>query len=245
MQRAFNRDVANRVPWESASPTPAERYVPLTPVLTPLPGTNLSAGDIDPELVPLPPSVNPSMVYLGSGSPGYFDIPVDAQAGVDGREVFHCEGLPTHYQDLTKHHQELPKHYQELPLRLKRQGGGRKDSHVSEDWETCSGGRSTAVADENESPPSFGYVAGLYDGSGYGCGSDTSTPVEPDEGIHDFYLKNDAARSAREDPLSAREQRNSDVLESIYSAYADGGDGSGKRGGGDAEECGEAGGIRP
>ncbi|KAF1933093.1 uncharacterized protein M421DRAFT_1653 [Didymella exigua CBS 183.55] len=87
MQRAFNRDPANHVLWQNASPTPLERYAPSTPVLTPLPGTNLSVEDIDPELVPLPPSVNPSIVYLSHSNPGYFDIPVDENPQMDSTDV--------------------------------------------------------------------------------------------------------------------------------------------------------------
>ncbi|KAF2632440.1 hypothetical protein BU25DRAFT_406971 [Macroventuria anomochaeta] len=87
MQRAFNRDPANHVPWQNASPTPLERYAPSTPVLTPLPGTNLTVGDLDPELVPLPPSINSSLAQIGQGNPGYFDIPVEEQLPMDNADM--------------------------------------------------------------------------------------------------------------------------------------------------------------
>ena len=87
MQKAFNRDPANRIPWQNASPTLLERYTPSTPVLTPLPGTNLSVGDVDPELVPLPPSINPSVVQVGQENPSYFDIPLDEQPQMDSTDI--------------------------------------------------------------------------------------------------------------------------------------------------------------
>ncbi|KAF3036177.1 hypothetical protein E8E12_004693 [Didymella heteroderae] len=107
MQRAFNRDLANYAPWQNADPTPVERYTPSTPVLTPLPGTNLSVGDIDPELVPLPPSVNPSMVHLGRSMPGYFDIPVDGHPQMDHADVLNglaCLKLADGHADTSGDH---------------------------------------------------------------------------------------------------------------------------------------------
>lgn len=102
MQRAFNRDPVNHAPWQYASPTPMERYAPSTPVLTPLPGTNLSIGDVDPELVPLPPSVNPSTVRLGHDNPGYFDTPVDEQPQMDSTDMLNglaCLKLADQHND--------------------------------------------------------------------------------------------------------------------------------------------------
>jgi hypothetical protein len=87
MQRAFNRDPANHIPWQNASSTPLERYAPSTPVLTPLPSTNLSVEDVDPELVLLPPSINPSVVQVGQGNPGYFDISVGEQPQMDSTDI--------------------------------------------------------------------------------------------------------------------------------------------------------------
>lgn len=221
MQRAFNRDPANYATWRNASPTPFENYAPSTPVLTPLPGTNLSVGDIDPELVPLPPSANPSTVHLGRSAPGYFDIPVDEHPQMDNADVLNglaclklagdhdnapgdqqstsshnpsadapigrrgtAEEMRHQYEDAKlqdtvnkleipqdrtralKHQQQardlpenvrtlgVPRHHQVLPLRLKQQDGSlqdpfRKDSRNSDDWETCSGERSTAMASED------------------------------------------------------------------------------------------------
>lgn len=217
MQRAFDRDPANHLPWQITTPTPVERYTPSTPVLTPLPGTKLSIGDVDPELVPLPPSLDPSTVHLGHSTPGYFDIPVDEDPRMDDADVLNgiaclkladdhssasedprrsshhhiadapvgrhgtAEEMRLRYedtklqgtvdtlelpQDRTRAHRRqqqtmelqenirtlgAPKHHQMLLLRLRQQDGGmqdpvRKDSCASEDWETCSGERSKAMA---------------------------------------------------------------------------------------------------
>lgn len=87
MQRAFDWDPANQRPWQNDSPTPLERYTPSTPILTPLPGTNLSVGDVDPEFVPLPPSMNPSVTHIGQVTSGYFDIPVHKQPHMDNADM--------------------------------------------------------------------------------------------------------------------------------------------------------------
>jgi hypothetical protein len=220
MQRAFTRDPANHIPWGNASPTSFERCVPSTPVLTPLPGTNRSVGDLDPELVPLPPSVNPCTMRLGRTTPGYFDITVDETPQMDdtdvlnglaclrladehsgafgGRSIFSddpgtdapigrrgtAEEMRHQHEDAklqdTVNTLEIPrdrtrgyrrqqqdgelqenvrilsvsKHCQVLPFRIKQQDGDlqdpvRKDSCTSEDWETCSGKRSTAMTSEH------------------------------------------------------------------------------------------------
>ncbi|KAJ8112048.1 hypothetical protein OPT61_g5497 [Boeremia exigua] len=87
MQRAFIRDIANEVTWQHANLTPLESHIPSTPVLTPLPGTNLSVGDVDPELIPLPPSVNASMVQISPEVPGYFDLPVHEQLNMNKADM--------------------------------------------------------------------------------------------------------------------------------------------------------------
>lgn len=76
LQRAFDRDPANHASWRDASPTPMER--PPTPMLTPLPGTNLSLEEFNTALA-LPPSVATSLIQTGQANPGYFDIPVHEQ----------------------------------------------------------------------------------------------------------------------------------------------------------------------
>jgi hypothetical protein len=71
-----------------------ETYTPLTPVLTPLPGTNI-LGDVDPEFVPLPPSINASTVHLDPMESSYFDIPVNAQQPIDNADMLN--GIPGPY----------------------------------------------------------------------------------------------------------------------------------------------------
>ena len=96
LQRAFDRDPANySFPWRDAGPTPTETYTPLTPVLTPLPGTNLSVGDVDPEFVPLPPSINASTLHLDPMEGSYFDIPVNAQQPINSADMLN--GIPGPY----------------------------------------------------------------------------------------------------------------------------------------------------
>lgn len=85
LQRAFERDPANHIPWQNASPTPLERNVPSAPVLTPLPGTNLPFEDSNPALVALPPSM--TSLQSDQQNPGYFDIPVDDQSQMDRTDV--------------------------------------------------------------------------------------------------------------------------------------------------------------
>lgn len=253
--RAFNRDPANHVTWRDASPTPFERRAPSTPVLTPLPGTNLSVEDIDPELVPLPPSVNPSTVHVGQSAPGYFDIPVDEHPQMDdadGLNGLACLKLASgdyhstsvHYcnadapvghrgtaeemrhqdedaelqstlkdieipRDQIRAHRRqkqgsgllenaralgVPKHHQVLPLRLKQHVGSlryhfRAESWNSEDWETCSGECSTAMASDHSlrgcdpngictSSPSSLYSAAPHSEIENGAGHDNDAPPE-------------------------------------------------------------------
>ncbi|KAG9199496.1 hypothetical protein G6514_008459 [Epicoccum nigrum] len=96
LQRAFDRDPANySFPWRDADPTPTETYTPLTPVLTPLPGTNMSVGGVDPEFVPLPPSINASTVHLDPMESNYFDIPVNTQQPIDNADILN--GIPGPY----------------------------------------------------------------------------------------------------------------------------------------------------
>ncbi|KAF2997669.1 hypothetical protein E8E13_005865 [Curvularia kusanoi] len=71
-----------------------EIHAPSTPVLTPLPGTNLSVEDIDAEFIPLPPSLNPSTVHLDSAEPGYFDIFIDEQPPMDNLDELEGPGRP-------------------------------------------------------------------------------------------------------------------------------------------------------
>lgn len=75
LQRAFERDSENHVPWHNTSSTPVERCPPSAPVLTPMPGTNLFVEDLDPEFVSLPPSINPAVGQINHDKLGYFDIP--------------------------------------------------------------------------------------------------------------------------------------------------------------------------
>ena len=179
----------------------------------------MSIGDIDPDLVPLPPSINPSAVQIDQGNAGYFDILVDEQVQMDNAdrlnrlaclrladdhgdnvnnensgskdtnthvrtgyggisEKTRCEHKDVKLQntanrlDISQNQtralrrkqqikslddairaQYVPRHRQILPLRLKQQNEDlqdrvRKDSAISEDWETCSGERSMSVASE-------------------------------------------------------------------------------------------------
>ena len=220
MQRAFNRDPANYVPWQNASLTPLEMYAPSTPVLTPLPGTNLFVGDVDPELVPLPPSINQSIMQVGQEKHGYFNILVDEQPQIDSTDVSdgsaclrlvddhsdtskeessasdvrnlqvsvgHCtrsEDTRCEYEDaklqdvicathfppgyiraLRRKQQaqdlndsvsdlNLPPRHQVLTLQPKQQeeallDPARKDSAISDDWDTTSDGCSTATTAEH------------------------------------------------------------------------------------------------
>src|SRR5690242_10680328 len=216
MQRAFDRDLTNQTSRRNASPKSFERSAPSTPVLTPLPGTNLSVGDVDPELVPLPPLLNPSAVQIGQGTPGYFGIPVDERLHMDDMDMLNglnCLKLAgDHRNSHSKENSSLtdtgvqarignvsstkfvsenaklpsaanrfcvsqdrartrrcsqqaeafgnavcatniPQHRQALPFCPKQseedpQVQARKDSVVSEDWETSSGKRSVDTASE-------------------------------------------------------------------------------------------------
>lgn len=228
MQRAFDRDLTNQTSRRNASPVFFERSTPSTPILTPLPGTNLSVGDIDPELVPLPPSLNPSAVQIGQGAPGYFGIPVDerlhmgdvdmlnglnclklagdhrnshskengnltdteaqAQIGNVSSTKFASENakLPNaantlcfsqdRVRTLRRNQQaeavgnvvralNIPQQNYALPFRPKQseedpQVQARKDSIVSEDWETSSGKHSVDTASEktHECPNQPGFT---------------------------------------------------------------------------------------
>ncbi|KAJ4985677.1 hypothetical protein SVAN01_08852 [Stagonosporopsis vannaccii] len=216
MQRAFDRDPANQSAWQNTSPIPFERYAPGTPDLTPLPGTTLSVGAIDEELVPLPPSMNLSAVQISQEKPEYFDIPAIEQPHADmlsglarlklaGKHDVACsednssprdssaqlctgaggslmqtdcgsenaklpDAANTQYisregaralhrkqqaevVDNAVHALNTPQHHHALPFRRKQnkedpQDQIRKDSIVSEDWETCSGRRSIDTTSE-------------------------------------------------------------------------------------------------
>lgn len=87
LQRAYDRDPTNYLPCRDNSPTQLERYTPSTPVLTPLPGTNLPMDDIDPEFVLLPPSINTSTVDLGSEDLSYYDVPIVEPQRMHGVET--------------------------------------------------------------------------------------------------------------------------------------------------------------
>ncbi|KAF9697389.1 hypothetical protein EKO04_005056 [Ascochyta lentis] len=101
LQRAFDRDPANHVlPWHDESPTPTERNVPSTPVLTPLPGTNLSFEDIDRSLITLPPSV--TSLAAGQQVRGYFDISIDEPSHMDDADALNglaCLKLSADHSD--------------------------------------------------------------------------------------------------------------------------------------------------
>lgn len=100
LQRAFDRDPANQLPWQYASPTPLERQVPSAPVLTPLPGTNLSHEDFSAALVALPPSV--TSLQIECPSPGYFSIPLNGQVPVENADVLNgmaCLKLAADHDD--------------------------------------------------------------------------------------------------------------------------------------------------
>jgi hypothetical protein len=136
MQRAFNRDPANQLTCRSVSLTPFERYAPLTPVLTPLPGTNLSIGDTDPELVPLPPSANPSTVQLGGSAPGYFDISVDEHPQVDDADVLNglaCLQLAEDCKSASSDHHGTSPHGLSAYSSVGRRGTGEEMRHQFED----------------------------------------------------------------------------------------------------------------
>jgi hypothetical protein len=47
----------------------------------------MSVGDMDPEFVPLPPSINASAVHLDPMESSYFDIPVNAQRPIDNADM--------------------------------------------------------------------------------------------------------------------------------------------------------------
>jgi hypothetical protein len=112
LQRAFDRDPANHVHWQNASPTSMEGCVPSAPVLTPLPGTTLTLEDFNPAFVALPPSVASSIVQIGQENPSYFDILINEQSimdpmhdvelrasGVDGLNGLACIKLAANYGD--------------------------------------------------------------------------------------------------------------------------------------------------
>lgn len=369
MQRAFDCDPANHIPWHITSPIPVKRCTPSTPALTPLPDTNLSVEDVDPELVPLPPSVDPFTVHLSRSTPGHYHVSVDKDSRMDEADMlngFACLKLADRHSSASEDRRKFPhhpitdapgtrlgtavemryqyedtklqdtfdtlgldrirehrrqqqtvelqenirtlrasKHHQVLLSCLSQRDGGmqdlvRKDSCVSEDWETCSGEHSIAMAsvcsldDYNfhqtrTSSPASDYFTGLplaeskragqgdaaplnfscvvwdsstvfrgapapknawcghtglYDGTGYGDDSGRSRAREPDEGIHDSYLKAPSAplsvNGARSgEVMSDRQSRNEELheniaysplighghgscmsLESIYRAYA-------------------------
>lgn len=101
LQRAFERDPANHVHWQNASLTPLEGHVPSAPVLTPLPGTNLSLEDVDAALTTLPPSVTP--LHTGQHTPGYFGLPSNDQLAMRDAEVsdgLTCLQLDAHHGDV-------------------------------------------------------------------------------------------------------------------------------------------------
>ena len=55
----------------------------------------MSVGDVDPEFVPLPPSINASTVHLDPMDSSYFDIPVNAQQPIGNADLLN--GIPGPY----------------------------------------------------------------------------------------------------------------------------------------------------
>ncbi|KAH6616640.1 hypothetical protein C7974DRAFT_416760 [Boeremia exigua] len=113
MQRAFDRDPANFISWQGASPTPLERYVPTTPILTPLPGTNLSAEDLDRRHLLLPSSNKPSEMQMSQDRLGYFDIQVDEQPQMNNTDRLNglaCLILAEDHEDITDREENAAKH---------------------------------------------------------------------------------------------------------------------------------------
>jgi hypothetical protein len=110
MQRAFDRDPANHNALQSADPTPMEKHVPAAPVLTPLPGTNLTLDDSSPELAPLSPSMNPSLMHNSNEDRGYFDIPIEAQHGSTSSHGVNCDRKSTDAMNDSVHIQPVVQH---------------------------------------------------------------------------------------------------------------------------------------